>query len=106
MKTRITYTDRKPVAKFQIKYLAENQHRHDLIYYSKFPEPNSNNDYLGETVRATIEKTVDHCGKDKQSHLLKHALISYHPAVDLKDPKVVDKNDHGKKYKRKISEAL
>ena len=53
-------------------------------------EPNCNEDYLGETGRIIIERTADHCGKDKQSHLLKHAQISNHPVVDLKDLKVID----------------
>ena len=44
--------------------------------------------------------------KVKQSHLLKHALISNRPVVDLKDLKIIDKNYHGNKYKSKISEAL
>ena len=63
-------------------------------------------DYLSETWRIIIKRTADHSGKDKQLDLLKHALISNHPVVDLKDLKVIDKNYHGNKYKRKISEAL
>ena len=106
VKTRITYTDRKHGTKFQIKDLTKNQHDHDLIYYSKCSEPNYNEDYLGETGRIIIERTTDHCRRDKQSHLLKHALINNHPVVDLNDLKVIDKNYHGNKYKRKISEAL
>ena len=53
-----------------------------------------------------MEREADHSGKDKQSHLLKHALISNNPVVDLKDHKIIDKNYHEKKYKRKILEAL
>ena len=49
-----------------------------------------------------MERTAGHCRKDKQSHLDKHALISNHPVVDLKDLKIVDKNYPGNKYKRKI----
>ena len=61
---------------------------------------------LGETGRIIINRTTDHCGKDKQSHLLKHALISNHPVVDLKDLKIIDKNYHGNKNNRKKPEAL
>ena len=46
---------------------------------------------LGGTERI-IERTADHNRKDKQSLLLKHALISNHPVVDSKDLKVIDKN--------------
>ena len=104
VKISIRYTSIKIGTKFQIKDLTKNQDEHDLTYYSKCPEPNCNENYLGET--GIIEKTADHCGKDKQSHLLKHALISNHPVVDLKDFKVIDVNYHGNKYKRKISEGL
>ena len=106
VKTGITYTGRKLGTKFQIKDLTRNQHENDLIYYSKCLKTNCNEDYLGETGRRIIQRTADHCRKDKQSHLLKHALISSHPVVDLKDLKVTDKNYHGNKCKRKISEAL
>ena len=106
MKTRISFTGRKLGTKFQIKDLTKNQHERDLIYYGKCPEPNCDEDYLGETGRRRMERTADHCGKDKQFHLLKHALISSHPVVDLKDLKVIYKNYHGNKCKRKISEAL
>ena len=106
VKTRIIYAGRKRGTKFQIKDLTNNQHEHDLIYYSKCQEPNCDKDYLGETGRKIIERAADHCGKDKQFHLLKHALISNHPVIDLKDLKIIDKDYHGNKYNRKISEAL
>ena len=106
VKTSITYTGRKLGTKFQIKDFTKNQQEHDFIYYSKCPEPNFDKDYFGETGRIIIERAADHCGKDKQSHLLKHALITNHPVVDLKDLTSIDKNYHGNKYKRNISEAL
>ena len=106
MKSRITYTGRKLGIMFQVKDLTKNQHEHGLIYYSKCPKQNCNQDHLGETGRIIIERTADHCGKDKQSHLLKHALISNHTVADLKDLKFIDKNWHGNKYKKKISEVL
>ena len=37
-------------------------------------------DYLGKTGCGMIERTADHAGKDKQSHLLKHA---YHEIIDI-----------------------
>ena len=58
VKTRITYTGRKHGTKFQTKDLTKNQHEHDLIYYSTCPEPNCNEDYLGETGRRIIQRTV------------------------------------------------
>ena len=92
VKTRITYTGRKRVTKIQIKDLTKNRHEHDYIYYSKCLEPNCDKDYLGETRRRMIERAAGHCGKDRQSDLLKHAIFSNHPVVDLKDLKIIVKN--------------
>ena len=75
------------------------------MYCRNSPGPNCNGGYLGETGKWIIESTAEHCGKDKQSHLRKHALISNPPVVDLKDLKVIEKNYHGYKFKRKISET-
>ena len=105
-KTRTTYTGRKLGTKFQIKDLTKNQHEHDLIYYSKYPESNYNEDYLGETRKRRIQRTADHCGKDKQSHVLKHALMNHCPVVDLIDLKVINKTYHGNNQKRKTLGAL
>ena len=73
VRTRIIYTGRKLGTKFQIKDLTKNQHEHDLIYYSKCPEPNCDKDYLGETGRRIIEMAADHSGKDSNlSYLNMH----------------------------------
>ena len=85
VKTRVTYTGKKLGTKFQIKDNTSDQHKHDLVYYSKCPEPTCKEDYLGETGRRIIERSGDYCGKDKQSHLLRHALNNNHKTVDLKD---------------------
>ena len=106
VKTRVTYTGQKLSTKLQIKDKAKDQHNHDLVYYSKCPEPTSTEDYLGETGRRIIERSADHCGKDKQSHLLRHALNNNHKTVDLKDFKIIDSSYHNNRFKRKISEAL
>ena len=49
-------------------------HKNDLLYYSKCPEPTCNEGYLGEAGRSIIERSSDGCGKDKQWHLICHAL--------------------------------
>ena len=62
-------------------------------------------DYLVKIGRTINERSADHC-KDKQSHLLRHALNNNHKTVDLKDLKIIDSNYHNNKFKQKISEAL
>ena len=59
--------------------------------------------YLGETGRRIIERLDDHCGKDKQSHILIYALN--HKIVGLKDFKIIGSYHQNNRLNRKISEA-
>ena len=63
-------------------------------------------DYVGEAGCRIIERVADHAGKDKQSHLFKHALTQNHRHVDLGNTKLIDSSFHNNKLKQKISEAL
>ena len=72
----------------RLKIKQKDQHKHDLVYYGKCPEPTCN-DCLGESGRRIIERSADYCGKDKQSHLPRHALDNKHKTVDLKDFKIL-----------------
>ena len=105
VKTRVIYTNKKLCTKFQIKDKTKDQHKHYLVY-SNCPEQTCNEDYLGETGRRIIERSADHSDKDKQSHLLRHALNSNHKRVDLKDFKITDSSYHNNSLKRKVLEAL
>ena len=106
VKTRVTYSGQNLGTKLQIKDNTKDQHKHDLIYYSKCPEPTCNEDYLSETGRRNIKRSADYCSKDKQSHLLRHALNNNHKTVDLKDFKIIDSSYDNNRFKRKTSEAL
>ena len=72
----------------------------------KCPELTCNEDYLGKTGRRIIERSADHCGKDKQSDLLRHALNNNHKTVDLTDFKIIDSTYHNNRFKRKILVSL
>ena len=106
VKKGVTYTGQKLSTKLQIKDKTKDQHKHDLAYYSKCPEPTCNEDYLRETGKRIIERSAEHCGKDKQSHLLRHVLNNNHKTIDLKDFKITDSSYHNNRLKTKISEAL
>ena len=93
--TQITYTRYKLNTRFQIKNKTAQNHKHNLVYCVKSPDQSCNQDYLGETGRRIIERAADHSGKDKHSHLFKHACNENHKHVDL-----------GNRFERKISEAL
>ena len=104
--TRIIYTGHKLNTRFQIKDKTTQIHKHDLVYYVKCPDQSCNQDYLGETGHRIIERTADHCDKDKHSHLLKHACNENHKHIDLDNRKVIYSGYHNNRFKRKISEAL
>ena len=89
----------------KLKIKKNEKHKHDLIYYTKCPDASCTEDYFGETGRRIIARVADHAGKNKQSHLLKHALTRNHQYVDLSNMKIIDFNFHNNKFKRKISEV-
>ena len=47
VKTRVRYTGQKLSTKLQIKDKIKDQHKQDLVYYCKCPEPTCNEDYFG-----------------------------------------------------------
>ena len=49
--------------------------KHDLAYYAECPEESCSDDYVGETARCISEKVIDHGGRDKNYHVLKHQSI-------------------------------
>ena len=77
-----------------------------MICYKKCPEAICTEDYLGETGCRIMERVVDHGGKDKQSHLLKHALTRNHRHVDLGNMKTTGSSFYNNKLKQTISEVL
>ena len=88
--TQITYTGQKLNTRFQIKDKIVQIHKNDLVDYVKCPDQSSNQDYLGETGRKIIERTPGDSGKDKYSHLFKHACNENYKHVDLVNIKVID----------------
>ena len=61
VKISVTCTGQKLSTTLQIKDKTKDRHKHDLVYYSKYPKPTCNEDYLGETGRRIIERSADHC---------------------------------------------
>ena len=49
-------------------------HKHDLVYHAKCAEESNNDDYIGETASRISESMLDHGGRDKSSHILKHQI--------------------------------
>ena len=106
MKTSITFTSQNLSSRFQSSDKANEKHRHNLIYYSKCPEPSCTKDYRCDTSRRITEQTNYHAGKEKKLHLLKHSLRLNYRHVDLSNMKIIDSSFHNNKLKKKIFEAL
>ena len=64
----------------------------------KCPDQSCNQDYLDETGHRIIESAADHNGKDKDSHLLKHARNVNHKHVDLDHIKVTVSGYHNNRF--------
>ena len=78
VKTHINHTSQKVNIRFQIKDKVNQKHKHDLVQYTKFPETSCTEENLGESGCRILERVADNSGKNKQSHLLKHALLRNH----------------------------
>ena len=63
---------------FNIKDKTKFPHKHDLVYHADFSEESYNADYVGETARRISERVIDHSGRDKNSHFLKHQIEKEH----------------------------
>ena len=61
--------------------------------------------YIGEAGRRLEERAEDHGGRDKNSHVLKHALSRNHKKVTIGNFDIIGKN-FKKEDHRKISEAF
>ena len=66
---RIVLTGTKLSSQFNIKDNTNKQHKHDLVYFSRFPLTDCTDSYIGETARRLSERVMDHAGRE-QSHVL------------------------------------
>ena len=101
-KIEVTLKSTKLSSCFNVEDKIDFEHNHDLIYHTKCPEPICIDDYVGESAR----RIKDHSGRDHTSHILKHTIEKTHKNVNTIDFKIIDKNFHNNKRKRKTAEAL
>ena len=91
---------------FNIKDQTKLEHNKDLTYLVKCPEKTCSENYLEETARRINERVLEHAGKDKKLHMLRHTLQSGHPSVLLNEFKIHGKGFNNNRLKKKLSEAL
>ena len=99
------YKARRLGASFNIKDKIKFEHQHNVVYHSECPNKKCTSQYTGET-RCRIEKRIaQHHGKDKNSHLFRHAEKTKHKKVDRHSFKIIGQG-YRSNFARKISESL
>ena len=99
------YSASKLSNKFNIKSKLK-QDKHDVTYYFKCPEETCREDCIGETGRRLSELVIDHNGRDKNSHVLKHCIEKEHKMPSVKGFMILGTNYKKKKFRRNISGSL
>ena len=79
------------------------KHEHNLVYKINWPDCDVS--YIGESGRRLGERIIDHAGRDKNSHVIKHSLDKGHKEISIDNVTIISKNFNNY-YKRKVSEAL
>ena len=104
--TKSAYSASKLSNKFNIKLKIKQDHQHDVTYYVKCPEETCRFDYISETGRRSSESVIDHSGRDKNSHVLKHCIGKEHELPSLENFMILGTNYKKNKFRRKITESL
>ena len=103
MQPQITYTGRKLRSLYQTKDQTIFEHKHDVIYYGKFPAQNCVDDYIGEIACRVNERIVDHTARETNSHLLKHSIENGHKPLEALNYKIIGTGYCKNTMKRKLS---
>ena len=73
----VTFQSKKLASKFPVKDKIDFQHQNNVVQYRKCPNPNCEDDYIGETDRKVIERVIDHNKQDKKSPMFKHSCDKF-----------------------------
>ena len=92
-------------SKFNIKDKINFEHQHNVVYHAECPNRKCTSHYTGQTKCRIQKRSSQHHGKDKKSHLVKHAQGTKHKRVSLKDFKIIGKG-YRTNFTRVISESL
>ena len=74
IKTEVAFQGKQLRSGFNIKDKIKFPHIQDLVFHTECPGESCNDDYVGETTRCTSERMIDHGGRDKNTHILKHQI--------------------------------
>ena len=91
---------------FSCENVTKFKDNHDVIYQGRSPKIGCNDHYLGETDRRTLERVLDHAGRDHNSHRFKYSTESGHSVLDMNNYKVIEKGYKNNVRKQKIAGVL
>ena len=92
-------------SKFNIKDPIKFEHQHNVVYHTNCPNRKCKSHYGGQTKCRIGKRAAEHCGKDRNSHLYKHAQQTKHKKVNVNDFKIIGKG-YRSDFTRRISESL
>ena len=90
---------------FNIKDKIKFEHQHNVVYHSECPNKKCKSSYTGQTKCRIGKRIPQHEGKDRNSHLFRHAEKTKHKRVDSHLFKIIGKG-YRSDFARKISESL
>ena len=76
-----------------------------MSYHIQCANKKCTSNYVGQTKRRTLVRTMDHNSKDSKSHVLQHSKKPKHRRVFLPNVKIIG-SGYRTNFKRVISEAL
>ena len=92
-------------SKFNIKDQIKLEHQHNVVYHTECPNRKCKSHYTGQTKCRVGKRASQHNGKDKKSHLFKHAQETKHKRVKVNDFNIIGKG-YRSDFTRRISESL
>ena len=105
VKLRTTYTPCKLGSRFPVKDKTKLIHQHNVSYHIECANKKCNSDYVGQTKRRTLVRTMDYNSKDPKSHVLQHSKKTKHRRVFLQNVRILG-SGYRTNFRRVVSEAL
>eukprot|EP00111_Clytia_hemisphaerica_P014988 TCONS_00044126-protein len=76
---------------FNVKDKTKKEHENNVVYKINCPDENCTETYIGETERRVFERVLDHSGRDKNSTVFKHSMLSGHKPITIDDVELIAK---------------
>ena len=105
VRLRTTYTPCKLGSRFPVKDKTKPAHQHNVSYHIRCANKKCPSNYVGETKRRILPRTLEHNSKDEKSHVLIHSKKTKHRRIFLQNVQILGRG-YRTNFRRKISEAL